>query len=215
LISCGNAENNTSAENQSCPAKDRDTAEKVIRHEFKATPMALSKIPDNIHYTGNAVQAIRFTDESGEYISLISETKESRDGDYSSKWLFAGCYLKNNNGYSSVWSIKDGEGECPFDITASFIPKTFEVTDLDEDNKAEVWVMYKITCRSDVSPAGLKIIMYENKQKYAMRGSAVIDYGEGPFGGEYTFDKVFQHGPAVFREYARQKWKENCEEHFN
>ncbi len=215
LISCGNAENNPAADAGSCPKSKPDSTEKVVMYEFKATPMALSKIPGDIHYTGDALQAIKFTDKSGEHIALISETKHKTNGDYSSKWLFAGCYTKSKNGYTGNWTITDGEGECLFDITAAFIPKTFEVTDLDEDNLAEIWVMYKVTCRSDVSPAELKIIMYEDKQKFAMRGSTVIDFGDGPYGGEYSFDKAFQRGPAEFRDYAQQKWKENSKERYD
>ena len=94
------------------------------------------------------------------------------------------------------------------DIEANFIQNTFQVTDLNKDGVGEVWLMYIVACRSDVSPADMKIIMYQNGQKFAMRGQTKVEPSKGSFiGGEYKFDKAFNEGPPEFRDFAKKMWK--------
>ncbi len=81
--------------------------------------------------------------------------------------------------------------------------------------------MYKTTCHGDVSPCDMKIIMYENNQKYAVRGESrvqvgVLDNGEKQFiGGEYKLDENFKKGPKVFKEFAQKLWKDNLIENWD
>ena len=100
--------------------------------------------------------------------------------------------------------------DCPVDIKANFIKNTFAVTDLNKDGNAEIWVMYKTVCHGDVSPSDMKIIMYENDKKYAVRGTNKVKYTAKDYiGGEYTFDEAFKKAPKVFRDYATKLWKKN------
>ncbi|HEY9195178.1 MAG TPA: hypothetical protein VIM77_02900, partial [Mucilaginibacter sp.] len=104
---------------------------------------------------------------------------------------------------------------CPVEITAKYISKTFAVTDLDKNGEAEVWLMYATTCRGDVSPANLKIIMHEADKKYAMRGTSRSPVTDKDWmGGEYTFDEAFKSSPQVFKQYAKVLWKQNFTEPF-
>ena len=50
-----------------------------------------------------------------------------------------------------------------------FIKNAAVVTDLDQDGIAETTVQYKLACRSDVSPALMKLVMHEGETKYAHR----------------------------------------------
>ena len=106
--------------------------------------------------------------------------------------------------------MNDFVKHCEFDIKASFIKNSFAVTDLNNDGKAEVWMMYKTSCTSDVSPSDMKIIMYEGEKKYAIRGKNKVKISDKAYeGGEYTFDEIFKKGPLAFRDYATKLWKKN------
>ncbi|MGB4775074.1 MAG: hypothetical protein WBP45_07880 [Daejeonella sp.] len=57
--------------------------------------------------------------------------------------------------------------------------------------------------------------MYEDNQKFAVRGATKVKVSEKDFeGGNYTFDKALKTGPAVFKEYATQLWKKNILENW-
>lgn len=76
--------------------------------------------------------------------------------------------------------------------------------------------MYKTVCHGDVSPSNMKIIMYENNKKYAVRGTSRVKVSVNQYeGGEYTFDESFKQGSEIFRNYALQLWKKNLIENFN
>jgi len=77
------------------------------------------------------------------------------------------------------------------------------VTDLNKDGKAEVWVMYKVSCQGDVSPIPMKIIMYQDNKKFALRGTTRVKVSATDYmGGEYSFDEAFKNAPVQFRQYA-------------
>ena len=96
------------------------------------------------------------------------------------------------------------------DIEASFIRNTLQLTDLNENGIAEIWLIYKTACRGDVSPSDMKVIMYEASQKYAMRGQNKVQLSDDEvYGGEYTFNRTFLDGPMKFRIFAKGLWDEN------
>ena len=70
--------------------------------------------------------------------------------------------------------------------------------------------MYKTVCHGDVSPSDMKIIMYENDKKYAVRGTNKVQISPKEYtGGQYAFDEAFKKAPEAFRQYAAQLWKKN------
>ena len=69
------------------------------------------------------------------------------------------------------WTLTDFERDCRFDLYAGFLPDGLTITDLDGDGLAESTLLYTLSCRSDVSPARLKLILHEGKAKYAIRGT--------------------------------------------
>jgi len=121
---------------------------------------------------------------------------------------------------------------CPFDITCNFVPGAITVTDLDKDGIAETKVQYIIACRSDVSPAIMKLALYENGTKYTLTGNTWVPYSpEFKFDvteanvnmekqpklkdeteemlrgfGRYESEKDFASAPASFLPYARTEW---------
>lgn len=121
---------------------------------------------------------------------------------------------------------------CPVDVTCNFIPGSTAVTDLDKDGIAETKVQYSVACRGDVSPATMKMIMYENGVKYTLRGNMWLAYSPDfkytvtekdvnmesspklkeesdemlrSF-GRYETEKEFAAAPPEFLPYARREW---------
>lgn len=146
----------------------------------QAMPVETAPVAMHGLYRGGFKQGFRWNDLNGENWLILTETgeftppgrKRRTDGsdEFRQAELYAYRFVNVNGVFSKAWQIKDFVRECPLDITAEFILPATEITDLDGNGIAEAWVMYKTACRGDVSPATLKIIMYENTRKYAMRG---------------------------------------------
>lgn len=172
---------------------------------------------------GKVVDAVKWKDKDGAHIVVTKEYKEetSKESEQNMTGLDAQINVTHYKVYKGslheTWKITDGVSDCPLDIQVAFIKNTFHVTDLDNDGVAEVWVMYKTACHGDVSPCDMKVIMYEGKQKYAMRGENRVKLSETEqFGGEYKFDDAFLKGNKLFREHAEKMWVDNMmEEWYN
>lgn len=187
--------------------------------QFKVTRLEKGSIPKNIHYNGHIINAVRWTDLSGDHMVITTETGETQskgqglDDTYRDAALYAYHYILQADSFKLTWKVFDFVKECPVDLKANYIRNTFAVTDLNKDGKTEVWMMYKTVCHGDVSPSEMKIIMYEDNKKYAVRGTNKVKVSDKEFmGGQYTFDEAFKKGPDVFREYAIQLWKKNVME---
>lgn len=181
-----------------------------------------TQLPTTIKYEGFIKNAVRWKDNLGDNIVITTETgyhinkkfKHEFD-DSSDAELFAYHYIVSGNDAKLNWKVYDYISDCPVDLTASFVKNTFQVTDLNNNGIAETWLMYKTVCHGDVSPSDMKIIMYEGKQKYAMRGenkvqTGVDDNGKKQFeGGEYKFDENFKKAQKVFKDQAQKLWNDN------
>jgi hypothetical protein len=184
--------------------------------QITTTNLDTNKLPNGIKFTGKIKTAVRWTDKSGDNFVITTETgemaskKEEPTDDFREAALYAYHYIVGKDSTILTWTVYDFIKDCTFDIVASFIKKTFQVTDLNNDGVAEVWLMYKTVCTSDVSPCDMKIIMYQGQQKYAMRGQNKVQYSDKDFlGGEYKFDNAFNVGAKEFREFAIQLWDKN------
>ncbi|AXB56922.1 M949_RS01915 family surface polysaccharide biosynthesis protein [Flavobacterium fluviale] len=186
-----------------------------------------TQFPSSIKYEGFVKNAVRWKDKLGDNIVITTETGyhinkkfEHESESSSDAELFAYHFIVSGNEVKQTWKVYDFIADCPVDIVASFVKNTFQVTDLNNNGIAETWVMYKTACHGDVSPCDMKIIMYEDNKKYAVRGESkvqvgVLDNGEKQFiGGEYKLDENFKKGPKVFREFAQKLWKDNLIENW-
>jgi len=186
--------------------------------QIKTVKLDPAKIPAGIKYEGKTKNAVSWTDEAGDNIVLTTEagpfkTKNASDGDEQDAALYAYHYILQGDSVKLIWKLNDQTKACPVDINVNFIKNSFAVTDLDKNGTAEIWLMYRITCRGDVSPATMKIIMYEGNNKYAVRGTNRVKLSETEHtGGEYKFDEAFTKGPELFRKYASDLWKKNIME---
>ncbi len=194
----------------------------LVTAQVKTTPLGKGNIPPSIKYAGKVVDAITYTDNEGEHIIITTQTgildvksKDPDDDGLRKSDLYAYAYLVKNGITTLSWQLHDLSGECPVDPKASYIPKTFAITDLDKNGKAEVWLMYSVACRGDVSPADMKIIMHEGVKKFAVRGQDRVKVSATTYdGGKYAFDEAFKKGPEVFRKYAENLWKKNIDENW-
>lgn len=55
-----------------------------------------------------------------------------------------------------------------------------------------------------------KIIMYENRKKYALRGFSEVKVSQSAYeGGKYTLDESFKTGNYLFKQFAINLWEKN------
>jgi hypothetical protein len=195
---------------------------KAIEPEDETLPITdidSSQFPKALKYEGFIKNAVRWKDKSGDNIVVITETGSYRSKKFLHEYdqsgdaeLFGYHFLIENNQAIQTWKVYDYIDDCPVDIVASFVKNSFKITDLDHNGIAEIWLMYKTVCHGDVSPCEMKIIMYEGKQKFAMRGESKVqigidDNGEKTFeGGNYKLDEAFEKGPKVFKDFALSLW---------
>lgn len=197
-----------------------------------------AEIPAEINVKGKVQEALKWNDELGENILVTSsvdpyDDKNKEQGeDGKTAELYAYHFAKKDGQFIEVWSLFDAEKSCPFDITCGFIPGSATVTDLDKDGIAETKVQYSLACRSDVSPANMKLMMYENGVKYGLKGLMWLAYSPGmkftvtendanyekvpkvmddtknmlnSF-GRYENEKEFAEAPVEFINFARKEW---------
>lgn len=188
-------------------------------------------LPTEIRYKGKIVAGARWMDKEGENLLLLCETgpfksrvppksKKNPYGEWGMGAEVAGYhYVKVKGEYRLLWKLHDFVEICPFDLDATFLPKSLTITDLDNNGIAESTFLYKKGCRSDLSPVQLKLIMHEGKDKYALRGETVVPYiypeeKLGKIGGQKTIDPAFGRAPKVFLDHALRQWNAFMEEKF-
>lgn len=180
--------------------------------QVKTQVINKSALPKTIRYLGKPVQTIKYQDNTGTYLALTTQTGEQPqkgDDEFKQAHLYAYVYQMNASGTPTLlWQLHDMVTDCNLDIVAGFVPGSLTITDLDKNGKAEVWVAYRLSCKGDVSPNDLKIIMHEGTTKYAKRGVGKIKVGGKlqPDGGEITSDD-FKKAPVLFKQQADQLWK--------
>lgn len=235
LFSCGLLKKKTSedksraveekkTEQSNSVNKDSDVERKPAAiTEVEMLVFNKSNLPPGIKYDGNVVTGKRWNDKNGENILILTKTnlkeKKVRKSGYEETdlecELYGYHYVSSGDSYSLLWKIQDFVKECWFDLTLDFIPGSLSITDLNENGIAESTFLYKMSCRSDVSPSELKLMMHENDVKYALRGEMLIKMEGFTAGGNYKVDKSFDSAPDGFLDYAKSQWKEYRLETFN
>lgn len=156
---------------------------------------------------GVTSRELRFTDAAGAHVVTFQlgpqKVKRSENVVLRSRELL----VTHVAGKQEVWRAKDFVNDCEFDLELAVLDGSIAVTDLDEDGEAEVSFLYKLGCRSDVSPLTVKLLMYEGATKYALRGESREQVAEKEWvGGEFKADPAFGAAPA-FLDHAKARWK--------
>ncbi|POY38527.1 hypothetical protein C3K47_03790 [Solitalea longa] len=186
--------------------------------QLKPVKINATKIPAYIKYKGKFIEGIEWTDKSGKNTLLLTETgeqwKTNDDYNYREQYLYAYHYLTTDS-LKLDWKIQDYVKECEVDVLANFVKNSTSITDLNNDGVAEIWLIYRVACRGDVSPSTMKIIMHEGSKKYIVRGESKVKYSQTDYAGDkMVFDVSFNNAPESFKTYATQLWNKYVLEKF-
>lgn len=244
FLSCGSASEKEKKEGPEVKNAIENSSEIMINPE----KMAVADIPAELKITGKAQEAWKWIDNSGENIlvtSVVEPFDDTEKNEYDEEGqtaeLHASLFVKKDNRYQDTWMLNDKEKACPFDITCDFIPNSTTITDLDKNGFAEIKVQYRLACRSDVSPAAMKLMMWENNKTYDLKGLTWVEAEENAkfditpenvnlentpklkdemaelirTFGKYQSEKSFAAAPAEFLTYARNEWLKFVKEKFD
>jgi hypothetical protein len=169
-------------------------------------------VPTALRPPGTLQHGLRWRDRNGENLVIFSRVETPRPR--ASARLTVRHWLLGARP-RLLREVKDLVGGCEFDLTAKFLPASFGVTDLDGDGLGEVTFAYEQTCRSDVSPAALKLLVLENGDKYILRGETSVKVSDRErVGGGYTVDPSFRRAPKTFLPHAATVWARVVREDF-
>ncbi len=182
----------------------------LISAQIIPEKISTGNVPSALKHQGTVAKAFSWIDNNSVNYILYCETDEYKCGtnpDERCKELYIYYYT----GDDLKWKINDFVKNCEFDILTYFIDPALSVTDHNEDGTNEIWVMYRLGCKSDVSPWPLKLIMYEGKEKFAIRGET-RDYSETYAAEQDSPKKIddnFKKGDKRTLDYALKLWKKN------
>ncbi|MCC6866313.1 MAG: hypothetical protein IT280_09175 [Ignavibacteria bacterium] len=164
-------------------------------------------LPKSVKYEGKIVAGAKWEDKNGKNVLIICETEEKSSGDNRSKELFGYQYLLEGENAKMLWKVNDFIKDCPVDVSLALITGSLTVTDINKDGIAENTFLYRMSCKGDVSPDDMKLIMHEGENKYAIRGEMIQVMNGEKYGGQMNTDPSFNKAPAGFFAYAREQWK--------
>lgn len=207
----------------------------IVQGQINLTFIEKQDLIKEITYKGDFLNCTKWTDSLGLNYLILSQSKiikppiaieaskkyelisyngridtlYSVEADYRDKEIYAYHYLQTIDSTYVLWKLLDYERECPFDLTIEFLTEIPIITDLDKNGICETWIVYWLGCRSDVSALNMKLMMHEGKNKYAIRGTRKIRYGDEPDqvdGGKMTKDLTFDKLNKVINNYAIDLW---------
>lgn len=114
--------------------------------------------------------------------------------------------------WAKVWEAKDFVEGCEFDLSLQLIDASVALSDANDDGRPEVSFMYRLGCRSDVSPLTAKLLLYDGATKYAVRGRTRVVVGQTDDGtpqtegGDSVSDQSFKNAPTGFVAFAQKQW---------
>lgn len=196
--------------NEKAPEASNETKGKLEIFKFDK-----KDIPSDIKYKGKVMGGAKWKDANGENLLIVTEseiqnTKDKEGNPAVTKDLFAYNYIVKSDGSTVLWQINDFIKDCAFDLSLNLNANSLTITDLNNNGIGESTFLYRMSCKSDVSPDDLKLMMHEGKEKYALRGTTQIKYkANGKMisdGGDYKVDSSFDKAPKEFLDYAKKQW---------
>jgi len=156
---------------------------------------------------GTVVEGLAWRDLVSEHRVLFTAipVKMSKSG-LQSGAIYAYCFVQSGGAWQKEWEVKDRIDNCEVDATCEFFPGSCTVTDNDGNNMGEVCFLYKLSCKGDVSPDEKKLIMYEGANKFAIRGSTIIEYNGSKEGGDKKIDASFTKAAKPLLDFANSQW---------
>lgn len=153
-------------------------------------------------------RVLTWNEGSGTHLAVFAfsgKVGQKDDSRFESRVLYVTTFSERDGVYTKVQANKEAVQPCPLDLTLRFIPESITLTNLDGDDQAELSFGYVASCKGDTSPDTMKLLMLEQKAKYALRGESVGELEEGSkVGGDYKAD--FKKAPPAFFEHAKRLW---------
>ena len=167
---------------------------------------------EKISIKGDKLILCREWNELGKQKVIVVSKK--RQGNTKTEF-FVDVYSENDLS-ESLTGIYDFIEDCPVDFFINYIEGSLTITDLDNDGLKEISFLYELSCQGDISPAKMKLIMFEGKNKFKLRGMrqnrATMELNQEFGYGKYTVDKSFEEAPDSFLEHARKLWEKYVKE---
>jgi hypothetical protein len=214
-------ENQVNIETHSKTAETKTAETKTA--ETKTTELLIGSfnksMAKNLNYEGEIVHGESWEDANGKNLMIFTRKeieKTSLEGpSETSIYLYAYHYADKGDGYKQLIKIQDWEEKCDLVNHAQFRQKTINITDLNKDGKAELTFIYRLGCNGDPTPVTMKLIMLEDGEKYAIRGTTLVVLSpEYKYGGEMNIDASFNKAPKEFLDFAKKIW-ETDKNYFN
>jgi hypothetical protein len=184
---------------------DSTTKTFLLAEDVTGVVRALLPSPTSFHLR----EAKKWYDASGENWLVLYETgsyiPKSKTG--AAAKLAAILYQKTDSGFVKQWAMNDFITDCELDITCSFYNEHLLISDIDNNNIAEVMMVYALSCKGDVSPNTKKLILYTNGTKFAIRGEELMVMAKDTVGGTATADASFQQLPMAIQDSAMKHFQ--------
>lgn len=199
-------------------------------------------LPKELKFKGECIEAKNWSDINGENILLISRlgpytapSKAINGALASNIELFAYQFLLAGSKPVLLWEFSDSVKNCHVDMFMGLLPNSTIITDLNKNGLTETTIIYRKSCRGDVSPSDMSILIFEGKKLYRLKGqmysrdalgkpdesfqcdlskSDLEKYNKKTFEyfkaqiGRYENENEFTDAPDVFLSFARKKWRE-------
>jgi hypothetical protein len=161
-------------------------------------------------YKGQIKEGKRWKDKRGENIVILTQTgvywSSVLDATRGAR-LYAYHFVKTaDNSYKEIWKISEVVDECAWDVRCNFFSNSLTVTDLDSDDIAEVGFALAKGCKSEPGPDEKKLVFYEGKDLYLIKGTTSVVKGAQKLGGDKEVEKKFDDAPDAFLEFANKQW---------
>jgi hypothetical protein len=175
-------------------------------------------LPAEIQFEGKQKEVQKWEDTEGKHVLLLTETgvhtikklQHENEGEDAEVYAYHYLYDTTTKKYRQMWRVYDYINDCNLDINVGFVPKATTHTDLNNNGIPEIWVVYRLQCTGDVSPPDMKIIMYEGKTKYAVRGTCALVMGEKvEEKSRYEFDTALKTAAPEIKNFARKLWEKH------
>lgn len=189
------------------PLSARAAKVDLVLHKIPA-----AKIPGKLRCRGKLLDAVGWRDKNGANVVLFCRAqKTGKRG--SSAYIYVDHYVMAKSKARRLRRIRDRVENCELDIVLRFVPSALRVTDLDGDGIGEITFAYRMSCRGDVSPDGLKLLLLENGSKYIIRGRGHWKACDPAMRrtpecvGSRRIDTSFARGPKAFVDHALRVWR--------
>ncbi|WP_108869707.1 M949_RS01915 family surface polysaccharide biosynthesis protein [Aquimarina aquimarini] len=195
------------------------------KNSIKTTSLIYDEIPKSLNFRGTVVESLKWKDALGENILIFtlsgsfdwkeyykSGSQKYDIQDKSELYVYLFQKRSNQNQFQMKWRMYDYTKCFGVDMYTGFIKKAATITDLDKDGISEVSIPYVLICRGGMDPGTMKIIMYEDDTKYALRGeTAICKQKEVMYGGTYKASESLKTN-RIFNEYLEKRWEmHKCE----